>query len=85
MYDGNWHHVTYVMRNNANVLYVDGLQEDIDAGDLDTTTDEFDMGVRPFGSNPYKGVLDDVRIYNRALSPAEIQQLYQLGGVKITQ
>jgi hypothetical protein len=26
------------------------------------------------------GVMDDVRIYNRALSPAEVKRLYQLGG-----
>jgi hypothetical protein len=29
--------------------------------------------------------LDDVRIYNRALSPTEVQQLYNLGTVRITQ
>lgn len=30
------------------------------------------------GVNKYKGYIDDVRIYNRALSQAEITQLYQL-------
>jgi hypothetical protein len=37
------------------------------------------------GDRAYKGVIDDVRIYNRALSPTEIQQLYNLGTVRITQ
>ena len=37
------------------------------------------------GSTPYTGLLDDVRIYDRALSPAEVQQLYQFGTVRITQ
>jgi hypothetical protein len=32
----------------------------------------------PCGS-PYPGSLDDVRIYNRALSAAEIKQLYNAG------
>jgi hypothetical protein len=29
--------------------------------------------------------MDDVRIYSRALTAAEVKQLYQLGGVKIKQ
>ena len=31
------------------------------------------------------GKVDDVRIYNRALTAAEVKQLYKLGGVRITQ
>lgn len=29
--------------------------------------------------------VDDVRVYSRALTAAEVKQLYQLGGVKIKQ
>ena len=29
------------------------------------------------------GLIDDVRVYNRALSPAEVKQLYKLGAVII--
>jgi hypothetical protein len=32
----------------------------------------------------FDGSLDDVRIYNRALSATEVQQLYHLGTFKIT-
>ena len=32
------------------------------------------------GGNPWSGTaIDDLRIYNRALSTAEVKQLYQLG------
>ena len=31
----------------------------------------------------FLGSIDDVRIHNRALSPTEVQQLYQLGTVII--
>ena len=34
---------------------------------------------------PPQAKLDDVRIYDRALSPAEVQQLYKLGTARITQ
>jgi concanavalin A-like lectin/glucanase superfamily protein len=35
------------------------------------------------GCGYFNGKLDDVRIYNRALSPTEVQQLYKLGTVII--
>jgi hypothetical protein len=33
----------------------------------------------PVVTNFFPGSIDDVRIYNRALSPAEITQLYKMG------
>ncbi len=36
------------------------------------------------GSSYFSGKADDVRIYNRALSPTEVQQLYKLGAVIIS-
>ncbi len=35
--------------------------------------------LTPFYDSPINGVIDDVRVYNRALSPVEIQQLYRMG------
>jgi hypothetical protein len=37
------------------------------------------IGRRVDNSGFYKGLIDDVRIYNRALSATEVQALYQLG------
>jgi hypothetical protein len=38
------------------------------------------MGAEPqFNQNYLNGTLDDVRIYNRALSATEIKQLYNAG------
>ena len=34
------------------------------------------IGAQSDGGNPYNGLIDEVRIYNRALSAAEIQTLY---------
>ena len=40
------------------------------------------IGFR-YGQAYLNGVVDDVRAYNRALSTAEIQQLYKQGGGKL--
>lgn len=37
-------------------------------------------GPEPSGDQWFNGLLDDVRIYNRALSSAEVQELYAMGG-----
>ena len=44
---------------------------------------EVDIGrFGAFGAY-FTGTIDDVRIYNRALSAAEVQQLYKLGTVLV--
>lgn len=48
--------------------------------------------IFPYGNNScagsstyvFKGSMDDVRVYNRALSPAEVTQLYALGQSSVT-
>ena len=37
------------------------------------------IGHVPVHGNYYLGIIDDVRIYDRVLSNAEVQDLYQLG------
>jgi hypothetical protein len=51
----------------------------------DPSSPTVQIGKNITGSFYYDGILDDVRIYNRALSPTEVKQLYQLGTVRITQ
>jgi hypothetical protein len=85
--DGNWHYVV-AQHDGTNTLsglsiYVDGVREDDgEAGTFNgfsanseplTIGALFDDGGR---KQEYLGQIDDVRIYNRALSAAEITQLY---------
>ena len=37
------------------------------------------IGTRDSGDGGWSGSIDDVRIYNRALSASEVQQLYLMG------
>ena len=77
-----WHHVVYT-RNGAgdNHIYVDGVQMALlssGATSFASTASQKNIGQRGNASQFFKGKIDDVRIYNRALTPIEVQQLYKL-------
>jgi hypothetical protein len=80
--DNLWHHIAYVVNASGSKLYVDGVQK----GSLgwtgtagpQTTTQPIHLGHYPgaLGAAEYfPGVLDDVRIYKRALSATEVAML----------
>ncbi|MBU6232466.1 hypothetical protein KGP36_07570, partial [Patescibacteria group bacterium] len=79
----SWHLVTGTYDGTSTArIYVDGVLSDTAAsstfGSLVTkSSDEFIGGG---GSSYWNANIDDVRIYNRALSAAEIHQLYLQGG-----
>ena len=81
--DGSWHHLVVVFFNLECTIYSDGvLVKDA----LFDKTPITNSGVLYFGDDSdggneyYKGLLDDVRIYKRALTPSEVQSLYHEGG-----
>ncbi len=76
--DGTWHHIVFTSTTNAQVIYVDGVQEGSGSETAATTNASFSVGTRPFGGYS-RSLLDDVRMYNRALSQDEITRLYELG------
>lgn len=85
--DDNWHHVAVVLTNDAtpNIsevqLYVDGHLENI-GGTLacainTAATENVKVGVHAGGLKYYHGLIDEVRIYDRALSAADIEDIYR--------
>jgi len=82
--DGTWHHLAITIGGGALKSYVDGVL-DIDAtytGSIQASDEGFKFGIRSWVAQfPLKGVMDEVRIYNRALSAAEIKLLMNLRGV----
>ena len=77
--DGNWHHAVLVRKGTTITIYLDG-NEDINGSntaldDIDTSTSKLHIGGRE-KSNSFNGTIDEVRIYNRALTPEEIYQHY---------
>ncbi len=77
--DGTWHHIAAVRDGNTMRLYVDGLTDgtaDITGyGSLDQAGQPFRIGVNTATSN-MDGQIDEVRIYNTALTATQIQNLY---------
>jgi hypothetical protein len=47
-------------------------------GSITHTTNPLKIGT--YGSTSFDGKVDDMRVYNRALSAQEVQQLYSMGG-----
>ena len=67
--------------NGATIkLYIDGVLQDSKSatGAIQRSTTSLHIGTSPpFGTNTYfEGLIDDVRLYSRALSPAEILVLF---------
>ena len=83
--DGKWHHVFFTISRSGNCTrYLDGTSvgtagcSSWAATDL-TNAVNLKFGVNGVGNGYWNGALDDVRIYNRALSPAEVKELYLIG------
>ena len=81
-----WHYAVAVKSGLNLSLYYEGNY--IGTATLTgtvTTPTNFRIGCRYYGTTDtyFNGILDDVRVYSRALSTAEIQELYKMGGGKI--
>jgi hypothetical protein len=82
-----WHYIcsTYNETSTTAHLYIDGSQQDSDAATLNsdfTPIWDFFIGARNDGGNDannFDGTIDEVGIWNRALSPAEVTLLWNGG------
>ncbi len=72
MIDGDWHRVGFVRNGDDRILYVDGKEVVRDAAvDLEPATGGLYLGAAS-SLEPgtfFSGLIDDVRIYNRAVKP----------------
>ncbi|HUV63643.1 MAG TPA: LamG domain-containing protein, partial [Sedimentisphaerales bacterium] len=87
MNDGGWHHVAVTVQENATVsypdviLYLDGMNDTRPTTDLDpvfnlTAAEDLRIGSRPASNDRFfQGQIDEVRIYDRALTQEEIAWL----------
>ena len=73
--DNIWHHVVGVYNTTHKLIYVDGVLDVVVAatGQITSATINVTIGVRGDDSNRYNGTIGEVKIYNRALTQAEIQ------------
>ena len=85
----NWVYVTAVFYNGApspttHKLYINGVKQNISllqgSTSAHATTDYFYLGSWNHGGYLFQGSLDEVSLYNRALSDSEVTQLYNYYG-----
>ncbi|MBI1225787.1 MAG: T9SS type A sorting domain-containing protein [Bacteroidetes bacterium] len=79
---GNWWYVTMVHDGTNDIIYLDG--EEVNnlpaAGTLNSTSYPLGMGNNPIeGGQYFNGALDEVKFYNKALTPAEVSNLFNAG------
>ncbi|MBT5996180.1 MAG: T9SS type A sorting domain-containing protein [Candidatus Marinimicrobia bacterium] len=86
--DGLWHHIAASYDGTNMNIYVDGSKESL-SGDINVTFDTKSSGKVligdnsdtsvPAGSYRFKGSIDEVSVFNKALSADEILELYKSG------
>lgn len=87
--DGAWHHIVLTASRTGNAtLYIDGVSVGTPAsitavGNIDDPGSPVLIGDIGFGGQPFDGGIDDVRIYNKVLTPSEVRQLSRLGQVTV--
>ncbi|TAL48239.1 LamG domain-containing protein, partial [archaeon] len=85
-----WYHVVTTFSNATGLLkiYINGI-EDVSttvSGKITTNTNPLIIGAfrgLPTDLQKFNGIIDDVRIYNRALSADEIKRLYQSTSINL--
>jgi hypothetical protein len=88
--DGEWHHVVGVRKKSQGIyLYIDSESKKSSSDVSGTIISESDIliGARSTQMDRFwNGKISEVRIYNHALTPREIQYLYQVGnrGCQVT-
>lgn len=78
-----WYHVAFVKDGANGTGYLDGASDFTTAAmvDIDTAGAFCRIGARDFGTGPgnvFDGLVDDVRIYNTALSQGDIQAIMEV-------
>jgi len=82
--DGSWHHAVLSHASNGTLSgYLDGVLTGTasDSGQNTTNTQGARIGADTSISRYFPGLIDDVAIYNRALSPPEIRLLATRRGI----
>jgi hypothetical protein len=78
---GTWYYVAFTLNKENVRLFLDGemITSNATKGKIGKNANDLFFGYKNHPSFPYyfKGVIDEIRIYNRALSSEEIRNLYE--------
>jgi hypothetical protein len=79
-----WAHIAVVGSSSGSRMYVNGVAGNLDPDPYVASASAGNLLIGAGPSNNINEVLDDVRLYNRALTPAEILDIYNDTGSIIT-
>ncbi|VVB59527.1 Concanavalin A-like lectin/glucanases superfamily protein [uncultured archaeon] len=79
--DSDWHFLVGVYDGSTIMVYVDGALDGSKLyGPMTVGTGTLNMGMTFYwGDNWFQGILDEVAVFNYALTPTEISSYYQMG------
>jgi|GEM_PF-961717 len=80
--DGNWHHVAAVYSGSTKSIYIDGVQAISVPCTGTPAVSSFPVMIgqnSQTGGRAFNGQLDEVTLYNRALTPGEVQSIFTAG------
>ncbi|KPA14837.1 Laminin G, subdomain protein 2 domain protein [Candidatus Magnetomorum sp. HK-1] len=89
--DNDWHQLAGVDDGVNLTFYIDGVQKGVESSANAFWATDMYLYIGAFRplvnslSHWFKGSIDDIRIYNRPLTNAEINELYQLERVQVAQ
>jgi hypothetical protein len=76
--DGQWHHIGWVYDGTMNYLYVDGVLDASEENSGQITVSSYPLFIgtnSQYTDRTWTGLIDDVMIFNRALTQEEIQHI----------
>lgn len=74
-----WYHVAATYDQSTMRIFINGVESKSCArtGSISTNNQDLTIGNRSDNNSSWNGLIDEARIYNRALSPAEIKRLHE--------
>lgn len=82
---GKWHHVVGIVNENKKLIYVNGKRnkEGNYNGPMSAVKTQTETTIGHASDGGFIGIIDEVVIYNRAVSENEVKQLYQAEGLPV--
>ena len=80
---GKWHHLVGVVDDKEMFLYVDGKLEKEQNYNGPMSTGGSEMEIGHAGDGGFVGIIDEVLIYNKALSANEVKQVFEAKGLPV--
>lgn len=77
LFDGNWHHITFISTGDRYLLYLDGEKKPLTLGNAGAVDNGNWGGISAtaafIGYSNYEGAIDEVRVSNIVRTPEEIK------------